>query len=340
MKRSIILIALVVIIVVISFLIIQVLPEQKKDETPLNQSVESFSFKPMNIANYVVELEGRIAEQKEERKQPEEAFVKPRHIEPKEEIPEEVSEETYEEPTPEPNEEEFPIIKGTEPMNITTSILNREFRINAPQSASMIAWESVCSTDEDCKYAQNYGEGLCINFNHTNDPSYFDINEGISCVCKPLVIQIPPTEENITIWIEDQGSVICQIAEDKPDLAIQQFEVIPENPKVNDRVIYNTTIKNVGTAGCSMIDTIVNFGDGGSGWIKMSWCTHYGYTPQQCREMGYDPYFNPGEIVSASIDWIYNSIGTYNVTVIVMCFEPELGYSNNNANKIIQVSPE
>ena len=68
-----------------------------------------------DIANYVAELEGRTAEQKEERKQPEEAFVKPRYIEP-EEAGEEVSEETYKEPTPKPDEEEFPMMKGAEPV--------------------------------------------------------------------------------------------------------------------------------------------------------------------------------------------------------------------------------
>ena len=67
-----------------------------------------------DIANYVAELEGRTAEQKEERKQPEEAFVKPEHFEP-EEAGEEVSEETYKEPTPEPKEE-FPMMKGAEPV--------------------------------------------------------------------------------------------------------------------------------------------------------------------------------------------------------------------------------
>lgn len=66
-----------------------------------------------DIANYVAELEGRTAEQKEERKQPEEAFVKPGYIEPEEEMPEKVSEEAYKEPIPEPKEE-FPVIKGAE----------------------------------------------------------------------------------------------------------------------------------------------------------------------------------------------------------------------------------
>ncbi|MBA7680312.1 hypothetical protein ES703_88627 [subsurface metagenome] len=69
-----------------------------------------------DIANYVAELEGRTVEQKEERRQPEEAFVKPEYIKPKEEMPEDPPEETHEEPAPEPDKEEFPVIKGAEPV--------------------------------------------------------------------------------------------------------------------------------------------------------------------------------------------------------------------------------
>ncbi len=88
-----------------------------------------------DIANYVAELEARTTGQ-EEKRESEEAFVKPDYTKPEEEKfePEEagkeVSEETHEEPqeesTPEPDEEEFPIIKGAEPVQEKELELEKE----------------------------------------------------------------------------------------------------------------------------------------------------------------------------------------------------------------------
>ena len=85
-----------------------------------------------DIANYVAELEGKTTEQ-EEKRESEEAFVKPEYIEPKEEEPEheeekpeEASEEIHEEPRPEPDEEEFPMMKGAEPVQEKELELEKE----------------------------------------------------------------------------------------------------------------------------------------------------------------------------------------------------------------------
>jgi len=77
------------------------------------------------IANYVAELEGKTTEQKEEQK-PEEAFVKPEYMESKKETPEEIPEETPKEPVPKPEKEEFPTIRGAEPVQEEELELEKE----------------------------------------------------------------------------------------------------------------------------------------------------------------------------------------------------------------------
>ncbi|MFH1848991.1 MAG: hypothetical protein ABH879_02280 [archaeon] len=155
----------------------------------------------------------------------------------------------------------------------------------------------------------------------------------MTCFCRTLEIFAPESG-----WAEDTGTTVCWKNESRPDISIMDLNIRPsKSVSVGEDVFFDLSIKNIGTAGCSQVVVDFDFGDDIAERITSSWCTHYGYTPEECEAMGAEPYFMPGQDYAVTPANLYSAPANYTISMEIFCAEAELGYANNDFSSQVYV---